>query len=180
MFFELTLYELREDHEMRYRLTGIMLLAFFAIGVTGCGPTNESAMNANSNANANVNANANLNANSNREMANSNNNRRSPTREEYDRDKDRYLREAREGGRTIGTGLNDGWLWAKTRFELAAAEDLRDSTINVDVENDVVTLSGTVATPQQKASAEKVAKAVEGVKSVKNMLKVAPSGNQNS
>jgi hypothetical protein len=152
-----------------------MLLAFLALGVAGCAPTNESATNANANANMNANANA------NREMANANNdNRRSPTREDYDRDKDRYMREAREAGRTIGTGVNDGWLWVKTRFDLAAAEDLRDSTINVDVDNDVVTLSGTVATAQQKASAEKVAKAVEGVKAVKNMLKVAPDGNQNT
>jgi hyperosmotically inducible protein len=51
---------------------------------------------------------------------------------------------------------------------------LRDSTINVDVDKDVVTLTGTVATPAQKTKAEQVAKSVEGVKSVKNLLKVAP------
>jgi len=69
--------------------------------------------------------------------------------------------------------LNDGWLWVKARFDLAAADDLRDSTINVDVDNAVVTLSGTVASAAQKTKAEQVAKTVEGVKSVKNMLKVA-------
>ncbi|MDQ3666718.1 MAG: BON domain-containing protein [Acidobacteriota bacterium] len=101
--------------------------------------------------------------------------RRALTREEYDRDKDRYTREAKESGRTIGSGLNDGWLWVKTKFELAAADDLRDSTINVDVDNDVVTLTGTVATAAQKAQAETIAKSVEGVKSVRNMLRVAAS-----
>ena len=60
----------------------------------------------------------------------------------------------------------------KTRFDLAAADDLRDSTINVDVDNGVVTLTGTVASAAQKTRAEAVAKAVEGVKSVKNQLKV--------
>jgi len=75
--------------------------------------------------------------------------------------------------------LNDGWLWVKTRFDLAAADDLRDSTINVDVDNAVVTLSGTVATAAQSTKASQVAKAVEGVKSVKNMLKVS-AGNTNS
>jgi osmotically-inducible protein OsmY len=72
--------------------------------------------------------------------------------------------------------LNDGWLWVKTRFDLAAADDLRDSTINVDVDQAVVTLSGTVASAAQKTRAEQVAKAVEDVKSVRNQLKVAPAG----
>jgi osmotically-inducible protein OsmY len=67
----------------------------------------------------------------------------------------------------------------KARFDLAAADDLRDSTINVDVDNAVVTLTGTVASAAQKARAEAVAKSVEGVKSVKNQLKVG-TGNANA
>jgi osmotically-inducible protein OsmY len=43
-----------------------------------------------------------------------------------------------------------------------------------------VTLTGTVPTPAQRAKAEQVAKSLDGVKSVKNMLKVAPSGNSNA
>ncbi|HEU4767072.1 MAG TPA: BON domain-containing protein [Pyrinomonadaceae bacterium] len=105
--------------------------------------------------------------------------RRAPTREEYDRDRDRYQREARESGRTVGTGVNDGWLWVKTRFELAGADDLRDSTINVDVDNAVVTLTGTVASAAQKTRAEQVAKAVEDVRSVRNQLRVV-SDNANA
>jgi osmotically-inducible protein OsmY len=112
-------------------------------------------------------------------VANANTNR-PPTREEYERNKERYQREAKESGRTVGTGLNDGWLWVKARFDLAAADDLRDSTINVDVDNAVVTLTGTVASAAQKTRAEQVAKSVEGVKSVRNQLKVAPSGNANA
>jgi osmotically-inducible protein OsmY len=41
-----------------------------------------------------------------------------------------------------------------------------------------VTLTGTVANAAQKTKAEQVAKAVEGVTSVKNMLKVS-TGNTN-
>jgi len=67
----------------------------------------------------------------------------------------------------------------KTRFDLAAIDDLRDSTINVDVDNAVVTLTGTVANQAQVAKADQTAKAVEGVKGVKNMLKVA-AANTNS
>jgi hyperosmotically inducible protein len=162
---------------MRFKLAKIALVSAFPIFLAGC--ANSENYNANANANARVVANANspaVNANSNANTST----RRAPNREEYERDRDRYQREAKELGRTIGTGINDGWLWTKTRFELAAADDLRDSTINVDVNNDVVTLTGTVANAAQKAKAESIAKAVEGVKAVKNLLKVSLSGNANT
>ena len=167
---------------MKFKFAGLITVTVLALTLIGCNqPANENttANNRASTTNTNTPApvvNSNVNANTN--------SRRAPTREDYERDKERYHREAKESGRTIGTGLNDGWLWVKTRFDLAAADDLRDSTINVDVENGVVTLTGTVASPAQKSRAEAVAKSVEGVKSVRNLLKVAPSnsnsGNANS
>src|SRR5690348_4723138 len=161
--------------QMRQRLIGLIAIAVFALILPGCGD------NGNKNANTNANRNANLAASPTLTPANTNaNTNRALTREEYERNKEQYNREAKQSGRTVGTGLNDGWLWVKTRFDLAAANDLRDSTINVDVENAVVTLSGTVASAAQKAKAEQVAKTVEGVKSVKNMLKVAPDTNTNT
>jgi hyperosmotically inducible protein len=159
---------------MRFKLAGLTAIAASAMLFSGC--AEDANLNANVNA-ANANAvatNANANANTNTAT------RRAPTREEYERERDRYQREAKEAGRTIGTGINDGWLWVKTRFELAAADDLRDSTINVDVDNGVVTLTGTVATAAQKARAEAISKPIEGVTSVKNMLKVSASGNVNA
>lgn len=164
---------------MRHIFGGILAITTLALFSLSCNPANE---NANTMANANANANMAMNANR-AANANANANTSSvhpPTREEYDREKARYEREAKQSGRTVGTGLNDGWLWTKARFDLAAADDLRDSTINVDVDNSVITLTGTVASAAQKARAESVAKSVEGVKSVKNMLKVSASGNVNS
>ena len=159
---------------MRRRIEGLLLLAALAVLAVGC----DNAANQNT-ANRNANANANATATPTPAVANTNtNSNRAPTREEYERDRARYDREARESGRTVGSGVNDGWLWVKTRFELATADDLRDSTINVDVDNDVVTLTGTVASAAQKTRAEQVAKAVEGVKSVRNQLKVE-TGNAN-
>ena len=159
---------------MSNRITVLIVIAVMGAALSAC----DGAANRNGNTN-----NANLNANraaspTPTAVANANTNtRRAPTREEYDRDKERYDREAREQargtGRTIGTGLNDSWLWVKTRFDLAAADDLRDSTVDVDVDNAVVTLTGTVASAAQKTRAEQVVKTVEGVKSVKNQLKVA-------
>ena len=168
---------------MGIRFIGTITAVILVLTFIGCNGTTNDNTRANTNAtNANTNAAANANANL---TANANTNtRRAPTREEYERDKERYQREAKQSGRTVGTGLNDGWLWVKTKFDLAAADDLRDSTINVDVNNAVVTLSGSVASAAQKTKAEQVAKAVEGVKSVNsNQLKVAPSninaGNAN-
>ena len=153
----------------------VTLIAVAGLLLAGCTATNTNTntntnLNANANANRNANVNANLNANRSGRTVNAN-----ITREEYDRDKDSFASDARQLGRTIGSGANDGWLWTKTRGVLAAADDLRESTINVDVDNAVVTLSGTVGSAAQKASAEKVAKSVEGVTSVKNNLTVQPA-----
>lgn len=162
------------------RTTGLLALAAFAVLSLACDQTTNTNTNANVNANANLNANratpaANANANANANTTTG----RAPTREEYDRDRERYAREARESGRTVGTGANDGWLWVKTRFELATADDLRDSTINVDVDNGVVTLTGTVASQAQKTRAQNVARGVEGVTNVRNNLTVS-TGNANA
>ncbi len=168
---------------MKYKFAEILATVALVLFFMGCNKTSENANTANARANANENM---ANANSNRVAANVNTNgnantsARAPTREEYERNKERYQREAKNAGRKVGTGLNDGWLWVKARFDLAAADDLRDSTINVDVDNGVVTLAGTVANAAQKAKAESVAKSIDGVKSVKNMLKVSASGNANT
>ena len=160
---------------MRRRITGFIALAALAVLLPGC--DNTANQNATANRNANTTATATPTATP---VANTNSNsNRAPTRAEYEANKERYNREAKESGRKVGTGANDTWLWIKTRFDLAAADDLRDSTINVDVDNGVVTLSGTVASAAQKARAEQVAKAVEGVKSVRNQLKVQ-AGNANA
>src|SRR4029079_7041486 len=158
---------------MRRRITGFIALAALAVILPGCDNT------ANQNATTNRNANAVATATATPTPVANTNSNRPPTRAEYEANKDRYNREAKESGRKVGTGANDTWLWIKTRFDLAAADDLRDSTINVDVDNDIVTLTGTVASAAQKAKAEAVAKAVEGVKSVSNLLKVQ-AGNANA
>ena len=152
-------------------LTTVLMAAAFA----GCGGTANNANNSRANVtnlganNANTGAivvNSNANSNTNRWNANI-------TRDEYEKNKADYEKE--KGSSTIGSGANDMWLWVKTRASLLGTSDLRESTINVDVVNDVVTLKGTVATAAQKAKAEQVAKDIDGVKSVKNELKVAPS-----
>jgi osmotically-inducible protein OsmY len=82
-------------------------------------------------------------------------------------------KEIEQGGSKIGQGANDSWLWFKTKAALATTDDLRESTINLDVENDVVTLKGSVKTIAQKMKAEQVAKNIDGVKAIKNEIKVS-------
>lgn len=162
---------------MRRKITGVIAFAALSVILTACNETANNNLNANANGNANRNANLAASPTPTVTPATTS---RAPTREEYERDKDRYQREARESGRKVGSGANDGWLWVKTRFELATADDLRDSTINVDVDNGVVTLTGTVANAAQKTRAEAVAKGVEDVRSVRNQLKVGDNANANA
>jgi hypothetical protein len=149
-----------------------------AVAFAACGGAANTSNNTRTNNVTNLGAN---NANTGAVVVNSNTappanrwaNANSVTREEYDKNKAEYEKD--KGSSTIGTGINDSWLWFKTRAALLTTSDLRDSTINVDVSNDVITLKGTVATAAQKAKAEQVANGIEGKKKVVNELKVAPN-----
>ena len=144
-----------------------IIVACAALGLASCGgDTNTNVRLANANTNVNKPPPASPAPTVDCKNANM-------TREEYDKNKARC--ESEKGSSTIGQGINDSWIWFKTRAALLTASDLRESTINVDVVNDIITLKGTVANAAQKASAEKVAKGIEGQKGVKNELKVAPN-----
>jgi hypothetical protein len=160
---------------MKIQFISLAAATLAVAGMVGCG----GAANTANNSRANVNLGAN-NANTGAIVVNSNTNTNANrwsntnvTREEYDKNRADYEKE--KGSSTIGSGVNDSWLWFKTRAALLTTNDLRESTINVDVVNDVVTLKGTVETAAQKTKAEQVAKDIDGVKSVKNELKVAPN-----
>lgn len=148
-----------------------MLIIFAACAVLAA-----AALGCNSTADGNANTAAVTNANTARAGASNANDARplnaNVSREEFERDKDYYEREARRLGHKVGSGAEDLWLWWKTRSALAAAEDIRDLTINVDVDNNVVALTGTVGSEAQKSRAEQVARGIEGVRDVKNGLAV--------
>ena len=161
---------------MRSIFTMALVVVSLAAFLAACGDTANTNTNTRTNTvtnlgtnNANVGAivvNSNANTNANR-WSNAN----SINRADYDKNRADYEKD--KGTSTIGSGVNDSWLWFKTRAALLATNDLRDSTINVDVNNDVITLNGTVATAAQKAKAAEVANGIEGKKSVVNQLKVA-------
>ncbi len=133
--------------------------------VTTTSTTDNTNLNANTNANTTTTATTTTRRTYNANLSEA----------DYNTDKDRYGREAKEGGETVGQGLKDGWLWVKTKGALAGVDDLRDSTINVDVSDGVITLRGTVANAQQRAAAIKTANSIDGKKSVKDALKIDPN-----
>ena len=157
--------------------TFVITAAVSAAAVAGCQTaTNTNNANAavvtNANANSGASVNTSASANANTRTINAN-----ISREEFERERERLAREARETGRKIGSGANDLWLWTKARAALAAADDLPDTGINVDVDNAVLTLTGAVAGNEQKARAGQVAR-VEGVTRVVNNLTVSSAGGE--
>ena len=158
------------------RKTVLALLAGAALSVAA-------ACNGADNTNVNVNVNANSNANANRATPTPAPTAAGPNwntnREDFNKNANNYRAEAKNKGWTIGEGIEDGWIHFKVRAALAAVDDLRDSTINVDVDKNVVTLRGTVPGADHKKKAEDAAKKVEGVKSVSNKLEVKADANSN-
>jgi hyperosmotically inducible periplasmic protein len=74
--------------------------------------------------------------------------------------------------RTTGRKATDGWVKSKIYAQYLTERALDDSDIDVDVGNGVVTLKGTVKTAAGKTRAVAIAKATDGVKNVKDNLKV--------
>lgn len=150
--------------------------AALCLSAAGCSPDNNTNT-ANANANHGANANASTTPTPAATPAGSAYNRNYNSKEEYKKDEANYRAEAKNSGSTIGSGLEDGWIHLKVRAALAGVNDLRDSTINVDVDNNVVTLRGSVANAASKKAAEEAARKVEGVKSVTNKLEVKADGS---
>lgn len=95
------------------------------------------------------------------------------SRDQYTEEMARKQREeAGKRGDTIGDSLDDAWIHTKIVAKLIGNADTPQRKINVDVNNNVVTLRGTVDTAAEKTEAERVAKDTEGVKQVINQIKV--------
>ena len=82
--------------------------------------------------------------------------------------------------KSTGRAIDDGWIKSKIYAQYMADWNtvLDDSNIDIDVNNNVVTLNGTVKSAQAKAKAVATAKATDGVKSVRDNLRVAAPGTR--
>lgn len=95
------------------------------------------------------------------------------TRAEWTEEKASEARaKGKEFGDTIGESLDDAWIHTKIVTKMIGNEATPQRKINVDVNNNVVTLRGVVDTNEAKVEAERVASGTEGVRRVINQLKV--------
>jgi osmotically-inducible protein OsmY len=95
------------------------------------------------------------------------------SRSEYTEDMAREAREkAKTAGDKIGTSINDAWIHTKITSKLVSDKDTPARKINIDVVDGIVTLRGEVNTTIAKDEADRVAKDTEGVRRVRNLLKV--------
>jgi osmotically-inducible protein OsmY len=72
--------------------------------------------------------------------------------------------------------FDDATITAKVKTALLAEPQLKGLAIDVDTSQNVVSLSGTVASEQRRAEAERIARQVKGVKEVRNNLQVRKPG----
>lgn len=66
----------------------------------------------------------------------------------------------------------DAWITTKAKLALITSDNVSAQSVNVDTTNGQVTLHGKVRSAAEKAEAERLAKSIDGVKGVRNMLQV--------
>lgn len=88
---------------------------------------------------------------------------------------DRSATDMKRQGENVGDKISDASITAKVKTAIVAKPGLNAMQIDVDTVNGVVTLKGTVDSPQLLENATKVAQTVEGVKAVDNQLTVKAS-----
>jgi hyperosmotically inducible protein len=91
---------------------------------------------------------------------------------------DKMEQKARGAAADTKTGISDSWLTAKTKIALFGDDRIRGGQISVGTVNGAVSLRGKVDSDSAKAAAASVARAVDGVKSVRNDLRVVPAGDR--
>jgi hyperosmotically inducible protein len=93
--------------------------------------------------------------------------------DKMDRAGDKSANAAKKTGRAI----DDGWIKSKIYTQYLADWNtvLDDSDIDIDVNNNFVTLNGTVKSAAARAKAVEIAKRTDGVKGVKDNLRVVTS-----
>ena len=75
-------------------------------------------------------------------------------------------------GRTLGENIDDAGITTKVKAKLAAEQISTVTRIDVDTNQGVVALNGTVRSAEMRARAEQLARDVKGVRDVINNLRV--------
>ena len=80
----------------------------------------------------------------------------------------------KEGLSKTGEVITDGWITSRVHSKFVGEDLLKDSDINVDTKDHVVTLKGTVMSAAGRARAVEQAREVEGVHRVIDTLRIGP------
>ena len=80
----------------------------------------------------------------------------------------------KEIAKDTGEAITDAWITTKVKTDFIGEDALKGSDINVDTNNHVVTLKGTVTSEAGRARAVAIAKASKGVTRVIDTLTIAP------
>jgi len=80
----------------------------------------------------------------------------------------------KEGLSKTGEVITDGWITSRVHARFLGEDLLKESGINVDTDNHVVTLKGTVMSAAGRARAVEIAKTTEGVHQVIDRLTIGP------
>jgi len=91
---------------------------------------------------------------------------------------DKMEQKAKGAAQDAKTGISDSWVTAKTKIALFGDDRIKGGQISVGTVNGAVSLRGKVDSDSAKAAAASVARAVDGVKSVRNDLRVVPAGDR--
>ena len=86
---------------------------------------------------------------------------------------DAKAEEEKKEGDSFLAAVEDATITAKVKMKLLANEFVDGVDINVDTNENVVTLDGEVKTEAEKDLAEQLVKNMDSVRSVENLLKVA-------
>ena len=87
---------------------------------------------------------------------------------------EKVAEKTKDGLSKTGEVITDAWITSRVHSKFVGEDLLKDSSIDVDTKDHVVTLNGTVMSAAAKARAVAEAKEVEGVKSVVDHLTVGP------
>ena len=87
---------------------------------------------------------------------------------------EKVAEKTKEGLSKTGEVITDGWITTRVHSKFVGEDLLKDSDINVDTNDHVVTLKGTVMSAAGRARAVAQAKEVEGVHKVVDLLTIGP------
>ncbi len=75
------------------------------------------------------------------------------------------------------TAPSDSWITTKVKMKLLTTDDVSGTDVNVDTTDGLVTLQGPVSTQAEKDRTVKMARSIDGVRDVRDLLEIVPQSH---